>query len=73
MARKLNKTPRGFNTVFRRSTVLHPKFDSKMQATAHSYIDVPTIDTRGSWPMVYMIGEDTFVEMAILAGHIKRK
>lgn len=72
---KLNPNPRGFNTVFRRSTVLHPTIQASKtgrdwQATEHDYIDVQTIDTRGTWPSVHMIDEDTFVRMAILAGHI---
>lgn len=68
---KLNRTPREFRTTFRMSTVLHPNFDSKNYPKATDYVEVRTIDTRGSWPAVRMIDEDTFVQMAILSGHIQ--
>jgi hypothetical protein len=75
---KINTRRRKFNTIFRQSTILHPsvqaaKMDRDWQPSRQDYIDVPTIATRGSWPMVHMIGEDTFVQMAILAGHVKPK
>lgn len=73
---KLNLAERQFNTTFRRSTILHPNVQSgklprDYQVTAKDYVEVPTISTRGSWPAVHMISEDTFVQMAILAGHVK--
>lgn len=75
---KPNTTRRVFNTVYRNSTILHPALmDAKMPRdwtpSRQDYIDVPTITTRGTWPAVHMIPEDTFVEMAILAGHIDGK
>ena len=75
---KLNRNTRSFNTVFRQSTILHPaiqasKTNRDWQPSRNDYIDVPTINTRGTWPSVHMIDEDTFVQMAILAGHITPK
>lgn len=72
---RINTRRREFNTRFRMSTVLHPNIQAhtppKWEPKRSDYIDVRTISTRGSWPAVHMIDEDTFVQMAILAGHIK--
>lgn len=75
---KLNTSSREFNTQFRQATVLRPeiqfgKTPRDSQAVASDYISLPTIATRGSWPVVHMIDADTFVQMAVMAGHVVRK
>lgn len=75
---KRNISPREFNTQFRQATVLRPviqaeKTSRDFQAVASDYVSLPTIATRGTWPIVRMIDEDTFVQMAVMAGHVVRK
>lgn len=72
---RLNANPRRFNTRFRRSTVVRPeiKTGKQMSGTVHDYIDVPTIDTRGGWPMVHMIDDDTLIRMGVASGALPRK
>lgn len=71
---KLNTSRRMFNTNFRRSTVIDPRVTAQnirdRGLYLSNFVSVPAIVTRGTWPMVHMIDEDTFVQMAILAKHV---
>lgn len=80
---KLNTARRVFKTHFRQSTILDPRIVDKNTRdvppgkrrmpeilSRQDFVEVPTIATRGTWPMVHMIDEDTFVQMAIAAQHI---
>jgi hypothetical protein len=69
---KLNRNSRKFNTVFRSATIVRPAdYPRDHQFTHHNYIDVNAIDMRGTFPIVHMVDQDTFVRMAVLAGHVK--
>lgn len=55
---KLNASPRKFHTK------------QRMVYIPHLAQTIPLLATRGTWPVVHMVDEDTFVQMAILAKHI---
>lgn len=71
---RLNTSKRGFNTVYRTSTIIHPEADSRhtREFGVHKSdtVTVRTIDTRGAWPISYMLPDEQLVHLAVLANHI---
>lgn len=63
-----NRTPRMFNTKFRRTMIVHPaiKTAKGMSGTIHDYVEAPVITTRGKWPIAQMISDEQLAGMAIL-------
>jgi hypothetical protein len=70
-----NWNPRQFKTKFRRTIVVRPEIKTakEMSGTVHDYVDVPAIATRGTWPVVHMIRDDTLIRLGVASGALPRK
>lgn len=68
---KLNTAPRKFRIINRYCTVVRPEIKTSAQMTGsiHDYIDVPVIDTHGTWPILSGL---TYDEMATLAIRLRQ-
>lgn len=59
--------------VHRMITVLDPRLKGNLAYTKRDYMQVPAIDTHGTWPLIQMIDEDTMIRFAVLANQLPKK
>lgn len=75
---KLNRLRRTWNTKFRQTTVQLVKTDRITYMTVPQLrrmglvVDVPTLATRGEWPIAHLVSDEALAGLAILYRRLNR-
>ena len=70
---KLNRSKRTIPTGQSMVRVLHPQFSPRLAiARASDYVEVPRLETYGTWPLSQMISEPSLIRLAVAAGQLPR-